>query len=217
MPIEHKEIAAIREDYSKNILEESDILECPIDQFSKWFDEAIHAQVIEPTAMVLSTVSDHGHPSSRVVLLKDIKKDGFSFFTNYHSQKGQELMRNPVVSVLFFWPELQRQVRIDAIAEKLPREESNEYFSSRPRGSQISAIASPQSQVVSDRRDLEDRVAKVEKNFENTTAVACPEFWGGFLLKPTRVEFWQGRSNRLHDRIVFTKLEANWTIKRLAP
>ncbi|MGO1596167.1 MAG: pyridoxamine 5'-phosphate oxidase [Sphingobacterium sp.] len=217
MSIEHKEIAAIREDYSRSALRESEILKCPIEQFIKWFDEARHAKVTEPTAMTLSTVNDRGYPSSRIVLLKDIKKDGLSFFTNYNSRKGQDLVQNPAASVLFFWPELQRQVRVEAIAEKLSVEESEEYFSSRPRGSQIGAIASPQSRVIADRKDLEDRVAKVERDLKELDAVPCPDFWGGFLLKPTRMEFWQGRSNRLHDRIEFTKLESNWIINRLAP
>src|SRR5690606_37597887 len=171
MSIEHKEIAAIRADYSKSALNESDVLKCPIEQFMKWFDEAIHAEVVEPTAMVLSTVDASGHPSSRVVLLKDIKKEGFTFFTNYNSRKGRELLNNPAVCLLLFWPELQRQVRIEAVAEKLISEESDEYFDSRPRGSQIGAIASPQSQVIANREELEDRVALIEGKFEDVNSI----------------------------------------------
>ena len=217
MSIEHKEIAAIREDYVKSSLSESDVQKNPIEQFQKWFDEAMSSQVTEPTAMVVSTVSENGYPSSRVVLLKDIKTEGLSFFTNYNSRKGQEIIQNPHVSVLFFWPELQRQVRFEAEVEKLPKADSDEYFSIRPRGSQIGAIASPQSAIIPDRETLEKRVAEVEKEMENITEVPRPEFWGGFLLKPVRVEFWQGRGSRLHDRIVYIKDDGNWTINRLAP
>ncbi|MGX1641828.1 pyridoxamine 5'-phosphate oxidase [Sphingobacterium mizutaii] len=217
MSIEHKEIAAIREDYVKSSLSESDVQKNPIEQFQKWFDEAMSSQVTEPTAMVVSTVSENGYPSSRVVLLKDIKTEGLSFFTNYNSRKGQEIIQNPHVSALFFWPELQRQVRFEAEVEKLPKADSDEYFSIRPRGSQIGAIASPQSAIIPDRETLEKRVAEVEKEMENITEVPRPEFWGGFLLKPVRVEFWQGRGSRLHDRIVYIKDDGNWTINRLAP
>ncbi|MGX1754173.1 pyridoxamine 5'-phosphate oxidase [Sphingobacterium sp. NPDC055346] len=217
MSIEHKEIAAIREDYVKSSLSESDVQKKPIEQFQKWFDEAMSSQVTEPTAMVVSTVSENGYPSSRVVLLKDIKTEGLSFFTNYNSRKGQEIIQNPHVSALFFWPELQRQVRFEAEVEKLPKADSDEYFSIRPRGSQIGAIASPQSAIIPDRETLEKRVAEVEKEMENIKEVPRPEFWGGFLLKPVRVEFWQGRGSRLHDRIVYIKDDGNWTINRLAP
>lgn len=217
MSIEHKEIAAIREDYVKSSLSESDVQKNPIEQFQKWFDESMSSQVTEPTAMVLSTVAENGCPSSRVVLLKDIKAEGLSFFTNYNSRKGQEIIQNPRVSALFFWPELQRQVRFEAEVEKLPKADSDEYFSIRPRGSQIGAIASPQSAIIPDRETLEKRVAEVEKEMENVTEVPRPEFWGGFLLKPVRVEFWQGRGSRLHDRIVYIKDHADWTINRLAP
>ena len=217
MSIEHKEIAAIRADYSKSALNESTMLNSPIEQFVKWFDEAIHAEVMEPTAMVVSSVSKQGQPSSRVVLLKDIKQDGFSFFTNYYSRKGRELIDNPLISALFFWPELQRQVRIEAAVEKLPAEESSEYFASRPRGSQIGAIASPQSEEISDREVLLHRVAQVEKDWDGVLEIPRPDHWGGFFLRPSRIEFWQGRSNRLHDRIVYVKESANWIMKRLAP
>ncbi len=216
MSIEHKEIAAIREDYAKSSLSENEVLGNPIDQFKKWFSEAMVSEVTEPTAMVVSSASVDGKPSSRVVLMKDIKSDGISFFTNYNSRKGQEVVANPFVSVLFFWPELQRQVRMEAEVEKLAPEESDEYFSSRPRGSQIGAIASPQSAIINNREELEHRVAEVSAEVGDGE-IQRPNFWGGFLLKPYRMEFWQGRSSRLHDRIVYKQEEGSWSINRIAP
>ncbi len=216
MSIEHKEIAAIREDYAKSSLSENEVLGNPIDQFKKWFSEAMVSEVTEPTAMVVSSASVDGKPSSRVVLMKDIKTDGISFFTNYNSRKGQEIVANPFVSVLFFWPELQRQVRMEAEVEKLAPEESDEYFSSRPRGSQIGAIASPQSAIINNREELEHRVAEVATEV-GEGEIQRPNFWGGFLLKPYRMEFWQGRSSRLHDRIVYKQEEGSWSINRIAP
>ncbi|WP_099365646.1 pyridoxamine 5'-phosphate oxidase [Sphingobacterium sp. 1.A.4] len=216
MSIEHKEIAAIREDYAKSSLSENEVLGNPIDQFKKWFSEAMVSEVTEPTAMVVSSASVDGKPSSRVVLMKDIKTDGISFFTNYNSRKGQEIVANPFVSVLFFWPELQRQVRMEAEVEKLAPEESDEYFSSRPRGSQIGAIASPQSAIINNREELEHRVAEVSAEV-GEWEIQRPNFWGGFLLKPYRMEFWQGRSSRLHDRIVYKQEDGSWSINRIAP
>ncbi|MEI5986323.1 pyridoxamine 5'-phosphate oxidase [Sphingobacterium sp. PU5-4] len=216
MSIEHKEIAAIREDYAKSSLSENEVLGNPIDQFKKWFSEAMVSEVTEPTAMVVSSASVDGKPSSRVVLMKDIKTDGISFFTNYNSRKGQEIVANPFVSVLFFWPELQRQVRMEAEVEKLAPEESDEYFSSRPRGSQIGAIASPQSAIINNREELEHRVAEVSAEV-GEGEIQRPNFWGGFLLKPYRMEFWQGRSSRLHDRIVYKQEDGSWSINRIAP
>lgn len=217
MSIQHKEIAAIRQDYALSSLNESDVLLNPIEQFKKWFNEALHSEVLEVNAFVLSTVSEHLKPSSRIVLLKDIKPEGFSFFTNYDSRKGQEMAANPSVSALFFWPELQRQVRIEGLVEKLPASDSDEYFASRPRGSRIGAIASPQSQDLSNRAELEARVHAVEEQFVDSDTIPRPSNWGGYLLKPNRLEFWQGRSSRLHDRIVFSAQENGWTIKCIAP
>lgn len=216
MSIEHKEIAAIREDYAKSSLSENEVLGNPIEQFKKWFSEALVSEVTEPTAMVVSSATVDGKPSSRVVLMKDIKTDGISFFTNYNSRKGQEIVANPFVSVLFFWPELQRQVRMEAQVEKLAPEESDEYFSSRPRGSQIGAIASPQSAIINNREELEHRVEEVASEV-GEGEIQRPNFWGGFLLKPYRMEFWQGRSSRLHDRIVYKQEEGSWSINRIAP
>lgn len=217
MAITHKNIAAIREDYSKYTLNEADVLDDPVAQFQRWFEEAVHAEVTEPNAMVLSTISEDGYPSSRVVLLKDIKSSGFSFFTNYHSKKGQSMSARKQVSLLFFWPELQRQVRIEGWVEKLPSEDSDEYFASRPRGSRIGAIASPQSQVIEDRAVLEQRVNALNAAYENEDSFPRPAFWGGYQVRPMRMEFWQGRSSRLHDRIEYNFEDGNWRRQRLAP
>lgn len=217
MSIIHKDIAAIREDYCKYKLDEKDVLPNPIEQFQHWFDEARYAEVVEPNAMVLATVGEDGFPSSRIVLLKDIKPSGFSFFTNYHSRKGQAMAKETKVSLLFFWPELQRQVRIEGLAEKLLSEDSDEYFASRPRGSQIGAIASPQSQIIAERKVLETRVEEVRRKYPDQMIIGRPDFWGGYLVGPLRMEFWQGRSNRLHDRIEYVFRQGNWIIQRLAP
>lgn len=217
MGIEHKDIAAIREDYTKGILSEVDVDCNPILQFKSWFRQAVEAEVIEPNAMVLSTVSLDGYPSSRVVLMKDIKEDGISFFTNYESQKSIDIERNDKVSILFFWPELQRQVRIDATASRLNEEESTEYFQSRPKASQIGAWASPQSQIIPNRDFLEERVDFYKNQYTEVSILPRPLHWGGFLLKPIRFEFWQGRASRLHDRILYTMEDNLWVLNRLAP
>ncbi|NGF56665.1 pyridoxamine 5'-phosphate oxidase [Parapedobacter sp. SGR-10] len=217
MAIEQKDIAAIREDYSKDSLQEKDVDENPFRQFGLWFEQALRAEVIEPNAMTLSTINQAGFPSSRVVLLKDIKSDGFSFFTNYNSQKGQDLKANNKASLLFFWPELQRQVRIEGFVQRLAEEDSDEYYASRPRGSQIGAWASPQSQIIRDRAFLEKEVQVYEERFGQQEPVPRPDFWGGFFLLPVRFEFWQGRNSRLHDRIVYQKKDTKWETNRLAP
>jgi pyridoxamine 5'-phosphate oxidase len=167
--------------------------------------------------MVLSTINNHNFPSSRVVLLKDIKADGFSFFTNYNSQKAQDILSNNKASLLFFWPELQRQVRIEGLIEKLTVIDSDEYFASRPRGSQVGAWSSPQSSIINDRQVLETAVSQTEQRFSSSKDIPRPDFWGGYLLKPIRFEFWQGRSSRLHDRVLYLKENSVWAIKRLAP
>lgn len=217
MAIEHKDIAAIREDYSKGSLSEIDTLENPFAQFELWFNQALASEVLEPNAMVLSTINKDGYPSSRVVLLKDLKADGLSFFTNYTSQKGTDIANHDKVSLLFFWGELQRQVRIEGQVSLLAAEDSDEYFASRPRGSQIGAWSSPQSQIIASRASLEQRVEEKEKEYEHLEQVPRPPFWGGYLVKPVRFEFWQGRSSRLHDRIVYHKVNQGWVKNRLAP
>lgn len=218
MAIEHKDIAAIREDYAMSNLNEGEVDPNPFRQFIIWFDQAREANVMEPNAMVLSTINGEGFPSSRIVLLKDIKSDGLSFFTNYDSQKGQDMLDNNKVSLLFFWAELQRQVRIEGVVEKLPVADSDEYFASRPRGSQIGAWSSPQSRIIDDRNVLEAQVAETDLRFAADNNVPRPDFWGGYLVKPIRFEFWQGRSSRLHDRILFSREDGLvWKINRLAP
>jgi pyridoxamine 5'-phosphate oxidase len=217
MAIEHKDIAAIREDYAMSSLSEEDVDRDPLLQFIDWFDQARDAHVTEPNAMVLSTINNHNFPSSRVVLLKDIKADGFSFFTNYNSQKAQDILSNNKASLLFFWPELQRQVRIEGLIEKLTVIDSDEYFASRPRGSQVGAWSSPQSSIINDRQVLETAVSQTEQRFSSSKDIPRPDFWGGYLLKPIRFEFWQGRSSRLHDRVLYLKENSVWAIKRLAP
>lgn len=217
MSIIRKEIAAIREDYIKGHLDESDVMGSPMQQFEKWFQEALESVVYEPTAMVLSTVNVRNEPSSRTVLLKDIKPEGFSFYTNYTSRKGEDMADNPRVALLFFWQELQRQVRIEGVVEKLSESESDEYFKSRPRGSQIGAMASPQSQVLPNRQALETKVQELTVQYSGETALERPKNWGGYLVKPVRIEFWQGRESRLHDRIVYVMNGDQWEVKRLAP
>lgn len=217
MSIIHKDIASIREDYSKYSLTEADVVADPITQFQLWFEQAVQAQVAEPNAMALSTISSEGFPSSRIVLLKDIKPTGFSFFTNYRSSKGVSILNNNRVSLLFFWIELQRQVRIEGLVEKLSESESDEYFASRPKGSRIGAIASPQSSVIVSRASLEERVATLSKKYEGQEDVPRPSCWGGYQVKPVRLEFWQGRSSRLHDRLVYSLEDNKWIINRIAP
>jgi len=217
MAIEHKDIAAIREDYSKGVLTENDTFDNPFSQFELWFNQAITSEVLEPNAMVLGTINEAGYPSTRVVLLKDLKAEGLSFFTNYGSQKGRDIEQNTKVSLLFFWGELQRQVRIEGVVSFLEKEDSDEYFASRPKGSQIGAWSSPQSQIIADRSILESRVEEIEQRFKDFEAIPRPEFWGGYLVKPTYFEFWQGRSSRLHDRIVYSKESGLWVKNRLAP
>jgi len=213
---DNHQIAALRKNYQLMGLDENKIKNNPVDQFTIWFDEAISADVIEPNAMILSTVSQAGSPSSRTVLLKGLEEDGFIFFTNYESEKGKEIAQNNNVSLLFLWLDLERQVRISGKAIKLSTEESEVYFKSRPRNSQIGAWASKQSEVVPDRQYLEDRFKTMRVKFEDQE-IPLPDFWGGYKVIPSRIEFWQGRPNRLHDRILYSKNENEWKIERLSP
>lgn len=210
-------IADIRKNYSQKTLSENDVEVDPIKQFDRWWKEAMASDIDEVNAMTLATASADGFPSARIVLLKDLSTLGFSFFTNYSSFKGQQLAENPKACLVFFWKELERQVRITGLIEKLSEEISNEYFQSRPEGSRIGAIASPQSQVIPGRTWLDEQYQKLEQELKNT-ATQRPAHWGGYLLKPVIIEFWQGRPSRLHDRIQYT-LEGNgsWKIERLAP
>lgn len=210
------DIAALRENYSKGSLDVQDVHVSPIEQFHKWFHEAIESKLPEPNAMVISTVSNDGKPSARVVLLKGFDT-GFTFFTNHLSRKGTELAENPNACITFFWVELERQVRIEGIIEKVTAEESDAYFQSRPIGSQIGAWVSNQSMVIDNREVLEEREQHLKDKFGDNP-IPRPPHWGGYRLIPNYVEFWQGRPSRLHDRIAYTKLEEHtWKIERLSP
>jgi pyridoxamine 5'-phosphate oxidase len=211
-------LADIRHSYSRQELSEDSIAANPFDQFRLWLDEALKAKVLEPTAMVLSTVSAAGRPSARVVLLKGLEAGHFTFFTNYLSRKGQDIGQNHFAALTFFWAELERQVRVEGVVEKAPAPLSDAYFDSRPRGSQVGAWVSPQSQTIPDRHFLEKETAGFIAQF-GEAAIPRPEHWGGYGLKPTYVEFWQGRPNRLHDRLVFkgNPDAGDWHLCRLAP
>lgn len=209
-------ILKLRKEYTREALDETHIKSNPFDQFKYWMEEAIQAEIMEPNAMVLATVHQN-RPSSRVVLLRDVRSNGFTFYTNYLSKKGIELQHNPFAALNFFWPELERQVRIEGRVEKLPEADSSDYFALRPRGSQIGAWASPQSQVIGKREELEKLVRQYEQQFENRE-VSLPPHWGGYLLIADYFEFWQGRESRLHDRIFFQiDGQGLWQKGRLAP
>ncbi len=212
-----KSIADIRKDYSKSTLEIGSINKDPILQFGLWFDEAQASQVSEPNALTLSTVSENGRPSARIVLLKGVESGKFIFYTNYQSAKGKELEQNPACALTFFWPELERQVRIEGFASRTDITSSEKYFQSRPRESQVGAWASPQSAIISGREILESRVDEIRKKFEGVEKLPKPNQWGGFEVDPVQIEFWQGRPNRLHDRIAFLKVDGKWQAHRLAP
>lgn len=209
-------IANIRYDYQLKGLLETDLDPEPLTQFRLWFEEVRKAGITEANAMLLSTVSE-GRPTGRIVLLKDLDERGFSFFTNYDSKKGHEIAANPQVALTFFWKELERQVRIEGNIEKTSDAESSEYFAVRPRGSQIGAWASGQSEVIPDRGFLEEKTKALEARFEGQP-VPRPAHWGGYRVVPDYVEFWQGRPSRLHDRLAYTKqLDGSWKIERLSP
>jgi pyridoxamine 5'-phosphate oxidase len=212
-----QDLAKIRKDYSLNSLDEASVARNPFKQFETWFNEAMAAQVPEPTAMTLATVSANNRPSARIVLLKGFSDQGFTFFTNYQSNKGKDLIENPYCSLSFFWPELERQVRIEGLSERVTGQESDAYFNSRPRESQLGAWTSPQSSVIASRKILEERFKALEMEYAGQPTIKRPSQWGGYLVKPFQVEFWQGRVSRLHDRIVYTKEVADWKRARLAP
>ncbi len=210
-------ITDIRKDYSKYALDIDKINKEPVAQFEIWFEEAIASGCIEPNALTLSTVSSDGRPSGRVVLLKGVEHGKFIFYSNYQSQKGRELEQNPSCSLTFFWPALERQVRIEGIVARTDYSLSERYFQSRPRESQVGTWASPQSSVIVNREILEERVKKIQEKFKGVALLPKPNQWGGYEVDPLKIEFWQGRPNRLHDRIVFTKIDGAWQIHRLAP
>ena len=213
----HKEyIHNSRMHYEKDELLESVIANNPFDQFATWFQMALDEKNMEPHAMDLATVGPDGFPSARIVLLRDYNENGFTFFTNYHSQKGTDMTQNPRVTLNFFWPPLQKQIRISGLVSRVDEAVSDEYFQSRPRESQIGAWASNQSKVIANRNVLVEKVKQLEADFESKE-VPRPQHWGGYVVRPIKIEFWQGRPNRLHDRILYTLENKAWKIERLSP
>ena len=210
------EIDSIRKEYTQESLDTQDVDQNPITQFKKWLEEAIQAEVLEPTAMTVSTVSKEGKPHSRILLLKGLDERGMVFYSNFESEKGQDMRTNPFVGLNFFWAELERQVRVEGKVSQISQEESETYFKSRPRGSQIGAWVSPQSQEIPSRDFLEERIKEISAKYEGQD-VPMPAHWGGYLLKVNKLEFWQGRPSRLHDRIVYQLEGDKWRIFRLAP
>ena len=210
-------LANIRKDYRKATLDVSSVDKDPFRQFEKWFGEALQSEVLEPNAMNLSTVNEHGRPSSRMVLLKALENQRFVFYTNYQSKKGKELENNPACALTFFWPELERQVCVEGIASRVDPELSDVYFQSRPRESQMGAWASPQSVMIESRTILEQRFHEIEKKFKGLTVLPRPRQWGGYQVDPFKIEFWQGGPGRLHDRIQYINVDNAWKIFRLAP
>jgi pyridoxamine 5'-phosphate oxidase len=206
----------MRREYARAALAEADVDPDPVVQFGRWFEQAEQAGLLEPTAMTLATATPDGRPSARMVLLRGVDERGFCFYTNYESRKGAELAANPRAALVFWWGELERQVRVEGPVERTSRSESEAYFHSRPPGSQLSAAASPQSRVIDDRAALERRVTELATGHRDGE-LPLPDFWGGFRLTPEVVEFWQGRPNRLHDRLRYRRAGDTWRIERLAP
>ena len=212
-------IYALRRDYQTKSLDKLTANRNPFRQFEVWLSEAIDEGMEEPNAMVLSTVAETGAPSARVVLLRGLSRSrrGFIFYTNYDSRKGREIAKNPQASLLFYWAKSERQVRVEGVISKIGRRQSEDYFASRPRESQIGAWASAQSSVIADRRELEEKFVKLEKQFAGKR-IACPPNWGGYILRPDSFEFWQGGRNRLHDRLLYSRRGGSaWKIERLSP
>jgi len=209
-------LADIRNEYNKGSLEKEELNKNPFEQFDKWMKEAISAECNEPTAVTLATVNNYLQPNCRIVLLKDVTNNGFVFFTNYNSEKGRELANTRRAALNFFWPELERQVRIKGTVERVSEQKSEEYFQSRPRESQLGAWASSQSEWVEDGKELISNYTALEKQYEGKQ-IPRPTYWGGYIIKAETIEFWQGRSNRMHDRYQFAKIDDTWEVKQLAP
>jgi pyridoxamine 5'-phosphate oxidase len=209
-------ISVIRNNYLKGSLSEDELPANPFVLFKDWLQSAIDFPESEPTAMALSTSTNEGMPSSRIVLLKDVNETGFRFFTNYDSRKGRELFLNPAAALLFFWPQLERQIRVEGQVERVSEEDSDAYFMQRPIESQLGAWASPQSKVIPGRIILENRMEHTRSRFEGKS-IPRPPHWGGFVLIPASIEFWQGREGRMHDRLKYSKKMKEWKIERLAP
>ncbi len=214
--IDSKKIASIRKDYSLREFDETHVNPNPIIQFNEWFNEALDAEVMEPNAMTLATVGFDGKPCARILLLKGIEENGFIFYTNYDSNKGKQLRTNPYAALVFFWPELQRQVRIEGEVKKISEKDADAYFLSRPFESQVGAHASNQSQPLKNREELENEYIRLKAIFSTEPPVR-PKHWGGFKVIAHKIEFWQGRPSRLHDRFEFTFSKGAWVNKRLSP
>lgn len=212
-----KNVADLRQEYTAATLDIADTTANPIDQFERWFADAIRAEVKEPNAFTLATINAAGRPRARVVLLKGFDQEGFVFFTNYSSAKATELLVHPYAAMNFFWYDLERQVRIEGKIEKVSEETSREYFQSRPKGSQIGAWASPQSQVITDRAVLDAEMERLSEQYASDDVLPLPPHWGGYLVRPDLIEFWQGRRSRLHDRVQYCFRQGSWIKELLAP
>ncbi len=213
----NSKIVSLRKEYSSAFLNEEDVNQSPFKQFELWMQQAVEAEILEPHAMTVSTVSAEGKPSSRIVLLRGFDENGFVFYTNYSSHKGNDMAQNKYACLNFFWPDLERQIRIEGSIAKIDQQISTAYFHSRPRESQIGAWASIQSAVIANRKVVEDAFLHYTEKFKDSAVIPKPEHWGGYNIKPTSIEFWQGRPSRLHDRLRYSLENSNWKIERLSP